>query len=255
MSDNKSLKIRNTELIKSARSFGTDIHNHLCAVAVHTLTHKDVTVAQHLLVGLFAASKADKTRGNSVVRVEAIRAWLANFAAVSWSPKTPEKVELNQSRFKTLMQEMAAKAVKPEERAKSDQMKAAAKDAKANPWNVWQRDNAASWQALDVFKLLEGILKRVDEKVEAAKESESADERAKRLASINAPADVLATIKSLLAKASAESTPAVVKQNVTVARPKGKAAPTAKRPRAPFAKIDKAERDAIVKTLETVPAA
>lgn len=92
----KILNARSTELAKTVAGLGKEIHVHLLNLMGHVIEHRDVTVCD-IFYKAVAKSYTNKATGKeekaSIVRSEAIKRWLKDFAFVSFSTDKPSTLD------------------------------------------------------------------------------------------------------------------------------------------------------------------
>ncbi len=123
----KELNKRSTEIAKSARTIGADVHKHNVLLVKHILrlnadgiANGDVTVAERFVNALTMTDK-ESGKGISIIRVDAVKRWLSDFGFVNFT-KEGAKLSSKSEAFKA---------------AKADGFKAHIKRAELTAWNKY----------------------------------------------------------------------------------------------------------------------
>lgn len=171
MSNLKILNARSLELGASAKTLGVEIHKHCLNIMAHVQTASgDVSAADVLIRALSPVGK-DKSKNVGVVRADAVKQWLKDFAFVSFSKdeKTGKvSAKLNKKAFKE---------------AAADDFKAHNRAAKVQPWNKYKpAENEVG--AFDVDKAIQSAFDAIEKKIDEARlgtgkfERQTAEKRA-----------------------------------------------------------------------------
>lgn len=160
----KTLNATSMLIAKSAAEMGKQITTHCMDIAMHVQVHRDVTPAEFFLSKL---QKLDKETGknHSVVRTEAIKRWLTDFAFVSFSADKP--ATLSKDRIKK-----ANAGTKEEPDFKAHNI-----TARANPWNRYTVEPGDMTTPFLIDKATLAALEALAKRREAAIKHEGAFER------------------------------------------------------------------------------
>jgi hypothetical protein len=151
----KELNANSSIIAKSAKSLGSDIHKHNVALMEYILRILpdgnycgDVTVAARFVSALENVGKDEKK--HSIVRADAIKTWLSDFAFVNFTKDGP-KLSSKSAAFKT---------------AAADGFKAHMNKARLTAWNKYTVEpgdvTAAFVVDKNIISLIDGLEKRVD---------------------------------------------------------------------------------------------
>lgn len=175
------IEARSVELSNSVKAIGVEIHNHLCDIMKDIAKNRNTGVAAHFLSLLVANDKEGNSR--SVVRADAVKAWLEAFAFCRFGSKDGKLTDkLNGAALESVL----------DVKAMADHVKT----AKANPWNVFTK--AKPFVNFDLLAIIKGAVDRADLREKATKTGElKIPEGAK---ADNIPADVLAKLRELIAE-------------------------------------------------------
>lgn len=146
----KELNATSMELAKSANDLGKQIHSHCINLMLHIEAHRDVSVADFFVGKLAKTDKAGK-ENHSIIRAEAVKRWLKDFAFVSFGDKG---AKLNKSAY---------------DKAKgTDEFKGWNMTARANAWNRYTPEPGAMTAPFDIDAVIDGLIKGLEERREKA---------------------------------------------------------------------------------------
>lgn len=154
MSNVKILNARSLELGKTAKELGKEIHLHCLALMQHVQANSgDISVCKVFLDALSPTDKAGKNA--SIVRSEAVKKWLQDFAFLSFEKNEKGRV----------VAKLAAKKFKE---AKQDNFAAHNKAARVLTWNKYTPEPAAV-KAFDVDTAIDNALKAIEKSIDEAR--------------------------------------------------------------------------------------
>lgn len=148
----KTLNARSLELSKSAATLGKEIQSHLIDIAKHVAIHGDTSPAVAFLSMMERADKDGKK--NSIIRADAIRNWLADFAFCKFG-KDKDTGRMTAS-------------VNKKNRAESaeDNHKAHITKARTVIWNKYTPEKESDVGSFDIDEMIDAIIKRVEKTID-----------------------------------------------------------------------------------------
>ncbi len=163
MSNVQILNKRSNEIAKTASAFGKEVQIHLVDLMMHVIRggkdgtpSMDVTPAAIFHKAVAKATVVNgKTVRHSVLRSEAIKKWLQDFAFVTFGN---DKVSLNKAAFNREL--------------KLDNFKSHIAKAKANPWFKYQPESNATPAAFDIDAAILSMIESIERRQEAAMDPE-----------------------------------------------------------------------------------
>ena len=187
--DAKTLNKATDSLVKSGKDWRREVHKHMVNILDYVSESRDVTPAYRLFSKLSEMDKESKSRSH--IRSNLVRIWFERFAFCRVDTKATKPG------FKlaaTTLNGMVAGENDSHEtmRDKAEAFRAHRNEAKATPfWTLESKsDNEPTF---DLDKLLESLIKRVDEALSAV----SAGTRTAEKVKVNA--DRLAALKAIVA--------------------------------------------------------
>lgn len=141
----KEIKAKSTELAKSAKNIGVEIHKHLLTIAKHTADTRSTATAEHFIKLLWNGNAKSKS---AIVRTDAVKNWLEAFGFCRWGKKKDgiDGFKLNTAALDSL----------------AGDTKEHFKNAASNPWFKFTPEKP--YQTFDLDAALKALIKRAKEK-------------------------------------------------------------------------------------------